>query len=100
MRVVNFYDEAIWLLRVSTPAINLRLTELSTNLIIQSTGQKSHCVDAYCLRLFHNAMFLNSRIPRIRFSSELTLLKIMRGCGTIPRMIREEEFGGEEVASA
>ena len=54
---------------IVTPAVYPRLVEF-LHFDIQSTGQKSHCVNT--VSGHHNAMFLvNSRIPLVRFSSEL-----------------------------
>ena len=54
---------------IVTPAVYPRLVEF-LHFDIQSTGQKSHCVNTR--ERHHNAWFLlNCRIPLVRFSSEL-----------------------------
>jgi hypothetical protein len=60
---------------IVTPAVYPRLSEFR-HLNIQSTGQKSHCVNT--ISGHHNAMFLlNSWIPRVRFSSELIVKRFV-----------------------
>ncbi|KAK7286155.1 hypothetical protein RJT34_21009 [Clitoria ternatea] len=79
-------DEAFGYLKrvIVTPAVYPRLVEF-LHFDIQSTGQKSHCVN---IRKDHrNALFsLNSRIPLVRTSSELTV----RRPGKRPRKTRSQ----------
>ena len=58
----------LWKRVIVTPAVYLSFYKL-LHIHIQSTGQKSLCVNKFSLH--HKAMFLlNSRIPLVRFSSE------------------------------
>ncbi|KAK7375680.1 hypothetical protein VNO78_35418 [Psophocarpus tetragonolobus] len=79
-------DEAFGYLKrvIVTPAVYPRLVEF-LHFDIQSTGQKSHCVN---IRRDHrNALFeLNSRIPLVRTSSESTV----RRPGKRPRRARSQ----------
>ena len=62
---------------IVTPAVYPRLVEF-LHFDIQSTGQKSLCVNTFWGH--HKALFLlNSRIPRVRFSSELTVNYARKG---------------------
>ena len=63
-------DEAFGYLKrvIVTPAVYPRLVEF-LHFDIQSTGQKSHCVNTF--KRHHNAWFLlNCRVPLVRSSSE------------------------------
>jgi len=65
---------------IVTPAVYPRIVEF-LHFNVQSTGQKSHCVKAFSGH--HNAMFLlNSWIPLVRFSSELTV-----NCGSFQSLL-------------
>ena len=67
---ISLDDEAFGYLKrvIVTPAVYLSFYKL-LHIHIQSTGQKSLCVNKFSLH--HKAMFLlNSRIPLVRFSSE------------------------------
>ena len=63
---------------------------------IQSTGQKSLCVNTFWGH--HKALFLlNSRIPRVRFSSELTVNHARKGRNHPCRS--HKDFNGPLVTS-
>ena len=77
---ISLDDEAFGYLKrvIVTPAVYLSFYKL-LHIHIQSTGQKSLCVNKFSLH--HKAMFLlNSRIPLVRFSSE----SIVAGVSKLP----------------
>ena len=79
---ISLDDEAFGYLKrvIVTPAVYPRLVEF-LHFDIQSTGQKSLCVNTFSGH--HKALFLlNSRIPRVRFSSELTVNYASKVCLT------------------